>query len=318
MEKQESYPLVRLRLFYEVTSPYFVTITEEKIYYNNGEDLDGVIINSDFFYPHLFIFDSNMTQLQYHSEIKDYNPSITPDHYSIIIDFYEKWERETFKTIYFKYNQQISPSDDGFTFQVPFDKSQHTYVYIKKLNQFLTNIELLIEDREKNKLLKTEDHESGEYSEKSQKLKKETFFKLGELEEANIVISEDRDYYYSVKSTTAIPNCNFIFTLSYRLDFWNRLWYNFGIVFAFGSMIAMYQIIRHGIPNSLPIIVAIGGIAISYLIIIKGWLFSKDLDEAITIEFMDLKIPKITYSGVYIMLIISIFLELLLLIKPFS
>jgi len=160
--------------------------------------------------------------------------------------------------------------------------------------------------------------DSGDFSDESRKIRKETFFKIGELKEANIVTIEDKGHYYSVQSTTSIPQCNFIFTLSYRLDFWNRLWYNFGIVFAFGSMLAIYKIIKHEIPNSLPIIIAIGGIAISYLIIIKGWLFSKDLDKAITIEFMDLKVPKITYSGIYILLIILMFLELLIMIGPFS
>jgi hypothetical protein len=287
-ETPEQILVLRIRHFFEFDTSLILKRKEEITFYNEGNvPLERIIYDAREFLPHLNIYDSNGELLIFHGNIEFGGQSILigrgleeNSEYPIIIEFppTRPVNPNSFRVITLEYINDIGlkEGDIGFI-TLPIGFAPHFYLYFKKLNEYITDVFPFIESND------------------------EQYFELGDLEETDFVQIEDTPSYFSISSSIAIPNCSLVIGTSYKLPLWNSLWFNGGIVIGIGAITTNVILLSSDANTFLPEILALGGISNTYLILTKGWVFTKSPVE---------RVLKIPYTSIYFWLILCIFFEI--------
>jgi len=296
---QEQYKVIRIRHYFEFDTPLILKRTEEITFCNKSNaELKNIVYNAREFLPHLNIYDSNGEQLIFHGNPDDCEPDINGDDHEsdesdedsesfpIIIEFPKTNPVSIgdIRTITLKYINDFGLSDDKkLSFiELPLGESTNFYLYIKKLDEYITEIDPFIEAK------KEDEPEVSEY------------FPLSDLDEYDFIDTENTPTYFRMTSSVAIPNCTLIVVVSYEMTYENVLWFNGGIVIGVGSFVTNLGLIISDVKTFLPCIITLGALANTYLILTRGWIFTKNPVE---------KVLLIPYTSYYFLLILIIFLE---------
>jgi len=283
--------IVRIRHFFEFDDSLILKRTEEITFFNKSNiALSRVVYNVREFLPHLCIYDSNGEILIFHGifEIKNQSLIIKDSdegnsEHAIVIEFPKtrQIDPNSFRIITLKYTDDIGlcEGDIGFI-NLPIGLAPHFYLYIKKLNEYITEIHPFVEEF------------GGEEN---------VYFEIDELEKSDYVQIQDTPSYFSISSSIAIPDCNLIIATSYQLPNWNLFWFNGGIIIGIGAILTNFILIKSDVKSFLSSIVALGAITNTYLILTRGWLFTKAPVE---------RILKTPYTSIYFWIILCIFLEI--------
>jgi len=282
---------VRIRHFFEFESLPTLKRIEEHTIYNPLETLTEVVYLSKKFFPHLEIFDSDGKKLIFHSKLEDYDNSQDDpveeseegdqdEFFPITIEFPEGRSLFTrqFRTLTFTYLEDIDFEKDIPVVKVPLGPVPHVYLHVKKLTQFKTDIGYLIESSNGQTF---------------------SVFNLDKYEREHVTL-ESTESYSRFSTSKEISNCNLLIGFKYGLHKWDKYWFNSGIVIGILALIINCFLIIIGLKANLTGIIAIAGIANTYLILTKGWLFMKDMDRFTS------------YTKIYLTLIFLIFFEIVI------
>jgi hypothetical protein len=298
----EQIKIIRIRHFFEFDTPLILKRSEEITFCNEGDiELTNVIYYAREFLPHLNVYDSNGEQLIFHGEINDSDEEVvggggttdpseeTSTELPIIIEFPKNRgvAPTEFRTITLKYINDFGlDKNNRISFiELPVGFSQNFYLYIKRLDEYITKIDSFIGAKKESDPNDTD------------------YFLLDELREHNFVSTEDTPTYFRMSSAVPIPNCNLIIIISYEMTFPNVLWFNGGVIVGMGVLMVNLVMMDSDIKNFLPCIITLGALSNTYLILTRGWIFTKNPVERIL--FSD-------YSSIYFLLILCIFIEVFL------
>jgi hypothetical protein len=287
-ETPEQIRILRVRHFFEFDTSLILKRKEEITFYNEGAiRLDRIIYDAREFLPGLNIYDSNGELLIFHGNFQSESRSILigstleeSSEYPIIIEFpsTRPVDPNGFRVITLEYINDIGLKEGEIGFiTLPIGVAPHFYLYFKKLDEYITEVFPFIESNE------------------------EQYFELDDLEETDFVQIEDTPSYFSISSSIAIPNCSLVIGTSYKLPPWNFLWFNGGIIIGIGAITTNAILLTSDVKTFLPAIIALGGISNTYLILTKGWVFTKNPVE---------RILKIPYTSIYFWLILIIIFEI--------
>jgi hypothetical protein len=314
--------IARIRHFYDFESINVVKHKQEITFYYDGSQTEKLQYFAPDFKEFLNVFDYNGEQLQFHAELSDYfdlgNNSITPiddakkqnenneeiyeekDGFKILIDFPKERPllQNDFRTIIFedKIDYPVDKIGSPFYISVAFDEASHTYLYINKLPHYNATIEKFFFSR--NEL----DKKSGI---------PRRFFELEESEEKEFFVHYETRSYYCIASLVPVTDCDIFIIIEYHLRTKDSVWLYSGILIGLLAASLNAYLITNILSSSLAQITSISTITITYLVVIKGWVFTKDLDDVVTLIPTDLKF-KLRFSDVYLVLILAIFIELVL------
>ena len=296
----EKFPIeiVRIRHFFEFDSTLILKKTEEITFFNHGEAVTSIQYLPREFLPHLNIFDfdgkplifhgdyynkythnRNSCTLNQHEFTDELSDNPIPD--SIIIEFpqNDKVEQNHFRTIVLDYILDADVDEKKIIMiDIPIGICPHFYLYIKKLEQYKTEIFAYI---------KSNDNQ---------------YFGIGGLEEIDAIEIDDTRTYFSMASSIPIEKCTLSIVLINKLQSPTTWWLDGGIVFAIGAIIGNMMMLLSDPHQYLTAIIALGGVSNSYLVITKGWIFMKDMD----------RILKTPYTYIYLCLILIILFEMIL------
>jgi len=296
---QEQIKVIRIRHFFEFDTPLILKRAEEITFCNDSDiELKNIIYNAREFLPHLNVYDSNGEQLIFHGDPDDCESVINEGsnvndeageiraEFPIIIEFPKDHgvAPTEFRTITLKYINDFGLDwDKKLSFiELPMGLSQNFYLYIKRLDEYVTEISPFIESKKEDEPNESE------------------YFLLDDMREHNFVFIEDTPTYFRLSSAVPIPNCNLIISISYEMTFENVLWFNGGIAIGLGSFITNLFMIVSDAKTFLACIITLGALSNTYLILTRGWIFTKNPVEKVLI---------IPYTSIYFLLILSIFLE---------
>jgi hypothetical protein len=315
MENNTEFKIARIRHFYDFESINVLKHTQEITFYFNGKTTHQLHFYSNDFKEFLNILDNNNEMLQFHGELAEYfdigysseHENVTnfqnnnKEGFKIIIDFPTErpLKNNEFRTIFLidKVDIPIEMAGHPIAIDVPFDEASHTYLYFNKLPQYKTKINDIFYSRE--------DIDSVTGIPKS-------YFKLEESEEKEFLDHFETTSFYCIYSTVPITNCNILIGIKYNLRKFDASWFYSGILVGSLAIIFNSYLAINRLNSSLVQITSLSTIAITYLVVIKGWVFMKDLDDVILI-FNPIDLPfKIRFSDVYLLLILVIFVELVL------
>lgn len=282
---------VRIRHFFEFESLLTLKRIEEHTIYNSIETLNQITYLSGEFKPHLEIFDSDGKKLIFHSKLENYDnfqdetieeteDSDQDDFFPIVIEFPEDKPLFTrqFRTLLFSYLEDLDFEKEVPVVKVPLGAIPHVYLHVKKLTQFKTDIGYLIESSNKQTF---------------------SVYNLDEYESEHVIL-ESTESYSRFSTSKEISNCNLLIGFKYGLHNWDKYWFNSGIVIGILALTINCFLIIIGLKANLTGIIAIAGIANTYLILTKGWLFMKDMDRFTS------------YTNIYLTLIFLIFFEIVI------
>lgn len=302
-----TFKIARIRHFYDFQSIGVVDHRQEITLYYGGERASNLEYYLPEFIEYLKIFDSNGEQLQFHSELREYfedapDSNTTNDGLKIIIEFPKSRPllKNSFRTITVedKIDFDIAKMQGAIFITVPFDEAPRTYLYINKIPRYKANINHFFFSRDD--------------------VSKDTplnFFKLDQTRESEFLDVYEKTSFYCIASLVPINNCNVIIPIEYTLGFTDIIWFYGGILFGLVTLIEMaffilnVHLLSNRISDSLTQIAAMSTIAITFLVFIKGWVFTKDLDDVITVFPNDY--VKISFSDFYILLITLMFIGLI-------
>lgn len=304
--------IVRIRHFFDFKSTGVADHTEEITFYNLSEETNTLYYYEPEFKHYLNIYDFNGQQLQFHGIFNDYfsynnditgenGDSVLPDNtnidddaaFEILIDFPKERPllKNMFRTITLrdKVAYPLEKPEFSTKVDVPFDRAEHTYVYIKKIQGYKADILKAFVPNDNNK----------------------DYFELEEAEEKEYLGHFETPSYYCVYSFQPVKGCNLVTFIEYTLKGKDWAWFYSGLVLGiFAFSINLWILFNH-LQGSLTQIVPISTIVITYLVVMKGWVFMKDIDDVVTIT--SYKLPfRIPISVIYLILILMIFGELII------
>ena len=304
--QSSSIEIVRARHFFNFESVNVAEHIEEITFFNNGEIQNILYYYEPDFKEFLNIFDFNGEKLQFHGIYEDYffeenndnkedqknldNDNNITAPFEILIDFPQQRPllKNQFRTITLHDKLDYPPTkpSNSVRIEIPSDRARHTYVYIKKIPFYKVNFVKAFIPREN----------------------REDFFELEKSEEKEYLDEFETTSYYCFYSFVPITGCNLLFFIDYKLRWKEWLWFYSGIFLGVATFCFNLIFIFDNIPRSLSHAISISTIAITYLVVTKGWIFLKDIDDVV--EVIPSSPIKIPFSGVYLLLILLIFLEL--------
>jgi hypothetical protein len=312
--------IARIRHFYDFESINVVNHKQEITFYYDGETTDKLHYFAPDLKEYLNVFDYNGETLQFHGELTEYfdieylksepnesyyknedNKQFSDDNagFQILIDFPKErlLLKSEFRTIILtdKIDYPITSPGLPISIDVPFDEASHTYLYINKLPQYTAKIDKIFYSR------KDINAESN----------RPNFFELEKSEEKEYLDHFEATSYYCIWSSVPITDCNIFVVIEYKLKGKDWSWFYSGILFGISALALNLHLMINNLHGSLVQIVSVSTIAITYLVVIKGWVFMKDIDDVVGLIPVDIPF-KIRFSYVYLLLILLIFVELII------
>jgi len=141
--------------------------------------------------------------------------------------------------------------------------------------------------------------------------KRPKFFELEESEEKEYLDHFEATTYYCIWSFVPISDCNIFIVIKYKLRGKDWSWFYSGILLGIFALGLNLHLMINNLHESLAQIVSVSTIAITYLVVIKGWVFMKDIDDVVGLIPIDIPF-KTRFSYVYLLLILLIFVELII------
>jgi hypothetical protein len=295
----------RYRTLIVFLSPRKMKCIEEILLHNSGDQVDHIIFDLEAFKQQLYVYDSDDKKLEFHSFTSPRDPS----EYLIKIKFPSEklLKTDDYRTIALHYYIEV-PTDSNYKagYSIPLDIADSTYIHFDKPKEFHVNLNFFKGDWHRNYTYLTNNDDQLKI--------KETEFKVQ-------IIGKKRD---------DIKELAIIIIPELRED--QKNWFNLGIAIgelsAISILFELIEIFHTGdkFLNFIPAIIPLAASAIASLIIIKGWIFVKDMDsilrEVDTTEnfpfhinnfYIPFHIPfegEFTYDRVYIALILIIMIEI--------
>lgn len=264
----------RVRHFIEFDSPSLINYTEEITFYNLGDEIPSIVFDLANFRSNLQIFDFDGTPLIF------YGNGNGGEGHEISIDFPDEKliKKDEYRTIVMKY-QRYAPEKQLMStiINVFLYESASIYVSLKECDDYEFNIQYWISD-ENNVQLENDVLENGNGIKSYNIYSKET---------------ENNDDNMYIRIVHSIPK-----SLSY--------WYNLGLILGFFIVLFNWPF-YHFNPTGIRYFAIISATVISFLVVIKGWLFQKEMVKRV-----------ILYDKLFIGLILLIFIEIFLMIIHFS
>lgn len=317
-EIYESVRVIHTRYFLDFDSSLLLNCAEEISFYNNGNSsLNRVIYDAWQFLPQLKIYDSNGELLVFHKNFTINDQEIRVDEeknseHAIIIEFPQNRpvDKNHFRVIVLKYvfdlrlevggrkndTQLLSNKESEYgeydfdlisnnkrendidQIRIPFKGVCSIYIWIKKLNEFVgQSTPLILIDNQT--------------------------YNLNPLIAEGYVKIEDTPTYYGLSLNFPVDTEKFFLLISttYQLPKWNYLWFNGGAIIGYSAVIFNEILLLEDPKLFLTAIIAIAVGTNSYLILTKGWIFTKAPVE---------RVLKIDYTEIYLLLISSLFIEI--------
>lgn len=319
-DNEDDISLTRNKIYFEFVSPFLIICKEEISIYNDGNYKKFIYHKLAEHRDDLIIYDSDGQKLEYHSPIEAYfinrnadnsleetTPEIDDSQdFFIIIDFPRKklLEPKKIRRITLAYKKFFPAyQKNALTLKFVLNQSAHAYILIQKpdLYIWLVHSEIISTDNENHQ---------------------ESVFSPADLDENDYLYITDTESIQQnskidVKCYALIENCSIRFKIRFRLTQWQRWWYRSGFVVGIVGVITGGCFLFTNKKEMLSLVLQVSGISFAYLTIIKGWVFTKDLEkiedfiEEIKLPFKSEKI-NIPYDAVYLVLIALLLAELIL------
>lgn len=259
----------RVRHFRQFKTPSLMECIDEITFYNTGGEISSVEYNLEFFIPSLHIFDSNGNHLEFHGDHEDENNL----GFKIRIDFPvdKAMSQDEFRTIRIEYIKEVKPSSvKNIQITVPLHETASVYVFLEECENYaFSTIYYGVLDA---------NHDL--------------------VENANITVYRGESFLYLTSKAAKNDSGLLHIIFKHKITKTLHLWIVMGIIFGFISVFSIWQSYHFNPLNALGITTYTGFI-ISYLFIIKGWLFSKNMDNKL-----------IRYDNIYKSLVFILFAEI--------
>lgn len=262
----------RIRYFWKFETPSLVKCVEEiTFYYNKGDNISRVEWVLDDIRPFLHIYDSTGEQLEFYGNSDEKDKSL----HAIYIDFPEKRPLISgeHRTIRLDYARIVQDKLRNATITIPLPENVTTYTYIQISKNYELKAEYGIQDNE--------------------------------LSNRNFYVDKGISFFHIYTSAAESIN-TLIISVEHKIPKSLSDWYNMGLLFG-GTYALFIWPFYHYNPTGITYYATFGAIIISLLIIIKGWLFSKDMDRHLE-----------KYDASYQLLLITIFSEIVGMMMHFS
>lgn len=250
MNRSNQLIIDRVRHFRRFETPFFLKCVEEITFYNTKEELSSVTYILDTFRPSLHIFDSNGQQLEFYgSSDREDNEGL-----KIKIDFPK--ERPIsygdFRTIRLEFVQEVNPLELKQTFtRIPLNETASFYVFLElPENYVFSRLHYGILDKNNE-----------------------------DVENVKLAIKKG-DSFLNISSKAIKNTANLYIIFEYEIRGTLSGWYNMGWFFGLISAISTPLLYLYNPKGAIGIATS-AGFVISYLFIIKGWLFTKNMDKAL-------------------------------------
>lgn len=257
----------RVRHFRRFKTPSLMECIDEITFYNTGEKISSVGYVLDSFVPSLHIFDSNGNQLEFHGNHEDEN------RFEIRIDFPEDKaiSQDQFRTIRIEYITEVKPAEvKNVLITVPLHETASVYVFLEECDNY--------------------DFSTIHYGALDDK--------LGAIENANLTVYRGESFWHIAAKATKNNSGLLYIIFKQKITETLSSWIIMGLIFGSISIIFIWPSYHFNPLNAVGI-TTYAGFTTSYLFIIKGWLFSKNMDKKL-----------IQYDLYYRSLILILFLEI--------
>ena len=265
----------RVSYFRQFETPSLMKCTDELTFYNNGEELSSVKYTLNDFLPSLHIFDSTGNQLEFYGSTDSKNKKSL----EINIDFpYEKpFYSGEYRTIRLEYIQEAETLENlGAMIIIPLHENASIYTFIEQCEHYEFIVRYGILDK------------GGEV-----------------VDNTNLNINRGDSFFHIYFKVTQNNNSLYLH-IEHKIAKTLSRWYNMGAAFGIISFISI-PILYHYNPLYIRGIATSASFVISYLFIIKGWLFSKNMDKKLQ-----------DHDSFYKYLIWLIFLEVIFMLLHYS
>jgi len=259
----------RVRHTRRLKTPSLMECIDEITFHNTGGEISSVEYFFDSFIPSLHIFDSTGNQLEFHGDYEDENEIV----FKIRIDFPvdKAMSQDEFKTIRIEYILEVkAASVKEIIITVPLLDTASYYVFLEECDNYdFSTIHYGVLD---------ENHDF--------------------VENANMTVYRG-DSFWSIALKADKNNSGLLYIIfKQKITKTLNLWIKMGVIFGPISSIFIWGSYHFNPSNALGITTYTGFI-ISYLFIIKGWLFSRNMEKTL-----------IWYDHIYKFFIFILFAEM--------
>lgn len=243
----------RVRYFRRFETPSLIKCIDEITFYNTGEELSSVKYIFESFRASLRIFDSNGEQLEFYG----YSDNEDKESPKIAIDFPKARPLSCgdHRTIRLEFVQEAPPLKlfKQIYFTVPLHETASLHFFLELPENYVFSI-LHYGVLDKNNAT---------------------------VEDAKLAIDKG-DSFLNVSSIAAANDTgNLYIIFEHKIRVTLSGWYTMGKVFGTISVISI-PLLYHFNPSGMVGIATAASFVISYMFIIKGWLFTKNMDKALT------------------------------------
>lgn len=243
----------RVRHFRRFKTPSLIECIDEITFYNTGGEISSVEYILDSFSPSLHIFDSNGNQLEFHGDHEDEDEDENEIGFKIRIDFPidKAMSQGEFRTIRIEFIKEVNPETfKDVLITVPLHETASVYVFLEECDNY--------------------DFSTIHY---------------GALDENYNLVENDNmtvyrgESFWHIASKAAKNNSGLLYIIfKHKITKTLHSWIIMGLIFGFISAFFIWRS-YHFNPSNAVGIATYTGFIISYLFIIKGWLFSKNMDK---------------------------------------
>lgn len=283
----------RYRFFLTFLTPLKMKCSEEILLFNSGFPVSHIIYDLAEFKQQLYVHDSDDKKLEFHS----FSSLNCAGKYLIKIEFPsgKPFNEGEYRTVSLHYILEYSTFAGYFArIDIPLDLANNTYIFLEKPKEYQTDLRLFKRDEESVKfLIKERRHLDDEL----------------EIDESNIKLE--------IVGKNISKSKELIIIITHELHKEQKIWFNTGILFGWLSSVFILTELVVVSPkinlskflDYVPSIVSVAVAAITALIVIKGWIFTKDMDWILN-DINNRNGIYFTYDRIYISLIIILVLEI--------
>lgn len=300
--KEKCVHIHRIREFYTHESPTLLKIVEEITIFTCKENIKEITYDVGFIRNDLKIFDAGGRPLEFHGFNETVDTEIPrvrgkdTSKTDIIISFRDDSfpGPDKYYTFRLEYRKLFNNNPkDSFLIERPIENYK-LYITIRSLESFKLDIYSVIKHKLPLSLPKQED----------------PLYRLDEFIEYGIIVETVNEIYYSlIIRPNSVPDYNICIVFSYIFFRNDKFWFITGIVLGIICTIFLLINILMQCIIDISVTLAVVTIVNTYLILTKGWIFTKDMDKISGVVS-----PRFSYTISYNIFIITNFLLLLLVI----
>jgi hypothetical protein len=279
----------RYRTLIIFLTPRKIKCTEEILLYNTGAEASHIIYDLSEFKQQLYVYDSDDKKLEFHS----FSDPNDPSKYLIKIEFPsgKSLKKGDYRTISLHYYIEVSArSRYHGLYSIPLDLAKTSYINFEKPKEYCISL---------------------------------NFLKLGKSEEITVLFDKDdelafeeTDLKVQIIGKNIVKSKELLVMITPDLHEEQKIWFDLGTYIGLLSAVLILTelilIPQHPTDNFIkyvPIIIPLAAAVITSLIVIKGWIFTKDMDWILN-DINKTKSEYFTYDRVYIAIICIVIVEI--------